>query len=135
VEETMTLIYGSGKYKYGFCHVFALALHKVFGYQIAALEDKDRTIDHTRLHKSFPYIPHVFCVKGDYIIDAFGVRKSSTMIRQSGIVPITHPKIHKIDSRSLYNNSMFYVPFEKITNKNLEEAVAFVLKNKGKYRV
>jgi hypothetical protein len=131
----MTLIYGSGKYKYGLCHVFALALHKVFGYQIAALEDKDRTIDNARLHKSWPYIPHVFCVKGEYIIDAFGVRKPSTMIRQAGIEKIIRPKIHKIDSRSLYNNSMFYIPFEKITNKNLEEAVAFVLKNKGKYRV
>lgn len=100
-----------------------------------ALEDKDRTIENTRLHKVFPYIPHVFTVKGDYIIDAFGVRKASTMIRQSGVEKITHPRVHKIDSRALYNNSMFYVPFEKITKRNLEEAVEFVLKNKGKYRV
>ena len=30
----MVLIYGSGKYTYGLCHVFALGLHHIFGYQI-----------------------------------------------------------------------------------------------------
>jgi len=50
----MTQIYGSGKYKYGLCHVFALALHRVFGYQIAILEDQDREMINDRLHKTGP---------------------------------------------------------------------------------
>jgi hypothetical protein len=127
------MIYGSGKYKHGFCHIFALGFHRVFGYQIAILEDRDREIINDRLHKSWPYIPHVFCVKGEYIIDAFGVRKPITMIRQSGKWPIAHPKIHKIDSRSLYNNGLYQNEFEKITKKNVMEAEKFILRNKVKY--
>ena len=131
----MPNIYGSGKYKYGYCHVFALALHRIFGYQIAMLEDKDRIIIRDDLHKWWIYVPHVFCIKGDYIIDAFGVRKPRTMIRQSGERTIIHPKIHKIDSRALYNNSLFTVNFYRITKKNLAEAEEFIKKHKGVYTV
>lgn len=131
----MPIIYGSRKYKYGYCHVFALALHRIFGYQIAMLEDKDREMIRDDLHKSWPYIPHVFCVKGNYIIDAVGVRKPSTMIKQSGKFIIKHPKIHHIDSRALYNNSLFTVNFERITKKNLAEAEEFIQKHKSKYMV
>jgi hypothetical protein len=131
----MVLIYGSGKYTYGLCHVFALGLHHIFGYQIAILEDRDREIINDKLHKTWPYIPHVFCIRGQYIIDALGVRKPSTMIRQSGKWQITHPKIHKIDSRSLYNNSLYQNEFERITKKNVMEAEKFILRNKAKYTV
>ena len=129
----MITIYGSGKYKYGYCHVFALALHKIFGYQIAILEDKDRQIIRDDLHKWWIYVPHVFCIKNGYIIDAFGIRKPSNMIRQSGKFTITNHKIHKIDSRMLYNHSLFKVNFYRITKKNLTEAETFILKHKEKY--
>jgi hypothetical protein len=129
----MRAIYGSRKYKLGYCHVFAIALHRIFGYQIAIIEDKDREIINDRLHKSWPYIPHVFCVKGGYIIDAAGVRKPITMIHQVGKWPIKHPKIHKIDVRSLYNNGLYVHEFERITKKNLKEAEEFILKHKSRY--
>jgi hypothetical protein len=131
----MSTIYGSGKYKGGYCHIFALALHRIFGYQIAMLEDKDRVIERNDLHKWWAYVPHVFCMKNGYVIDAFGVRKPQTMITQSGKFTIAHPKIHKIDSRSLYNNSLFTVNFYRITKKNLAEAEEFILKHKERYTV
>ena len=129
------MIYGSGKYAHGLCHIFALGLHHVFGYQIAILEDRDREVIHDKLHKSWPYVPHVFCIKEKYIIDAFGVRSPNTMIKQSGEWTIAHPKIHKIDSRSLYNNSLYKITFERITKKNVEEAEKFILKNRSKYKI
>lgn len=131
----MTQIYGSGKYKYGLCHVFALALHRVFGYQIAILEDQDREMINDRLHKTWPYIPHVFCIKNGYIIDASGVRKPRTMIRETGQWPIKHPKIHKISPQTLRLGGLYRHEFERITKKNMREAVEFILKNKTKYTV
>lgn len=128
-------IYGSGKYKRGLCHVFAIALHRVFGYQIAILEDRDREIINDRVHKIWPYVPHVFCINGDRIIDAAGIRKASTMIRETGKFKITHPKIHRIDSRSLFNNSLYQVNYERITKKDLREAEQFIQNHKEKYSV
>jgi hypothetical protein len=128
-KVTMSSIYGAGKYKHGLCHVFALALHHVFGYRIAILEDRDRELVRDHLRKAWPYIPHVFCTKGGYIIDAVGVRKASTMIRQTGKFRITHPKIHYIDPRSLYNNSLYTTNFERITKKDLKEAEEFIYRS------
>jgi len=131
----MVTIYGSGKYKYGLCHVFAIALHHIFGYQIAILEDQDRVIENDKLRQWWAYIPHVFCIKGDYIIDACGIRKPSTMIRQSGKYPISHPKIHTISPRTLYRHSLYIMHFEKITKKNIKEAEEFILKHKSTYTI
>jgi len=131
----MTAVYGSRKYKYGLCHVFALALHRVFGYQIAIIEDQDREIINDRLHKTWPYIPHVFCIRKGYIIDAAGVRKPRTMIRETGKFTIKHSKIHRISPQTLYNGSLYRVEFERITKKNVAEAEKFIIKNIQKYVV
>jgi hypothetical protein len=132
----MKPIYGAKKYKCGYCHVFALALHRVFGYQIAMIEDKDRYMwSDEHPGKELPYIPHVFCIKNGYTIDAIGVRKISTTIRACGEKPIKHAKIHKIDPRSLYHNNIFKIGFEKFTEKDIQEAEQFILKHKEHYEV
>ena len=131
----MTLIYGSGKYKHGLCHVFALGLHHIFGYQIAALEDRDHVIEHNKYPKGYAYIPHVFCIKNGYIIDAIGVRKPIAMIRGAGKYKIERPKIHKIGYRTLYNGDLFNITYKRITKKDVEEAEKFILRNKSRYTV
>jgi hypothetical protein len=129
-------IYGSGKYLHGDCHIFALALRRVFGYQIAMIEDKDRIMwSDKKPDKEMPYIPHVFCVKGEYIIDVFGYMKPDVMIQGVGKTPIKRYKIHKIDPRSLYKNSIFTIGFNKITEPQIEEAVQFINKHKEHYLV
>jgi hypothetical protein len=132
----MKPIYGSGKYLRGDCHIFALALRRVFGYQIAMLEDTDRVMWHDKHpDKELPYIPHVFCMKKGFVIDAYGYMKPKLMIRATGRKPIENYKIHNIDPRSLYKNPIFTIGYERITEKKIIEAVQFIEKHKKNYEV
>lgn len=129
------MIYGSVKYKHGQCHILALALHRVFGYQIAVLEDKDREVVNERTGVSHPYYPHVFCIKGRCAIDGKGVRRVGIMVRESGIKKITHPRIMKISPITLYKGFVFQSTYGKVTKKAIREAEEFVLRNREKFVV
>ena len=132
----MKTIYGSGKYLHGDCHIFALALRRVFGYQIAMLEDKKHVMwSDNKPDKMLPYIPHVFCIKNGFIIDAYGYMKPELMIKSAGEYPIKKYKIHKIDPRSIYKNPIFTIMFNEITEKKIDDAVQFINKHKEQYTV
>lgn len=127
--------YGSRKYLHGLCHTFALALHQLFGYQLAYLEDLDRSLINDRSMDIYPYIPHVFCVKNGYIIDARGVRNAGTMIRESGKFPIKNGQIHTTDVRFLINSRHFKEEYAPVKQSDLVEAKEFILKHRRKYQV
>lgn len=54
-------------YLHGDCHIFALALHKVFGYKMKL------AIDEYDIELEEPVLIHAYCYEGEYVIDARGV--------------------------------------------------------------
>lgn len=132
---TKRATYGSRKYLRGLCHTFALALHQLFGYQLAYLEDADRSMINDRSMDVYPYIPHVFCIRDGYIIDARGIRKAGTMIRESGKFPIKNGQIHTTDVRFLINSRHFKEEYVPITQSDLVNAKEFILKHRRKYQI
>lgn len=58
-------------YLHGDCHIFAQALHEVFGYRIQV------AMDECDLELEEPVLIHAYCYKGNAIIDARGVSEKS----------------------------------------------------------
>jgi hypothetical protein len=113
-------------YLHGHCAVFALALHKVFGYPICIL----------LINESFPVpvpndekgIAHAFCEMDEQAIDASGVKSLSDMLEKYYF----HERVNYTEAQM---NDHIYQGKKIICKSETDKAIEFIEKSRQKYMI
>lgn len=113
-------------YLHGHCAVFALALHKVFGYPICIL----------LINESFPApvpndekgIAHAFCEMDENAIDASGVKSLSDMLEKYYF----HERVNYTEDQMINHN---YQGKKLISKSETNKAIEFIKLSPQKYTI
>jgi len=125
------------------CHYFAIALHRMFGYEIGMLVDTgEKGFSYRR--ERIPGVAHVFChmpylehpdPKTADVIDVMGVRKANELTKHwfDLLEPEIYWSVPEDELIEVYTGSSDSRPLYKVTKKHIEEATAFILAHRDKY--
>ena len=112
-------------YLYGDCHIFAQALHEVFGYQMKL------AIDEFDLELEKEVLVHAFCYVGNQIIDARGVSNATETLEPYDYNEVTFRKIEQADLEGMMEEGFVHRP----EVGQYEKLVAYLQKNKERFQV
>lgn len=78
-------------YLHGDCHIFAQALHEVFGYKMKL------AIDECDIELEEPVLVHAFCYEGNHVFDARGVSDASETLEPFDYSEVVFREVEKED--------------------------------------
>lgn len=112
-------------YLYGECHVFALALQEVFGYQMKfALDEFDEELEREVLI-------HAFCFEGDHVIDARGISHASDVLEPYDYNDVHFEEVELSALEQMMESGFVHRP----DDGQYKELVQYLLDNKETYQV
>lgn len=119
-------------YMTGGCGIFAIALHKVFGYAIGSLLDDENTEYYDEDEEPIASVVHVFAHDGDKIIDAKGVRSIEKVKADYWDVEGRIDwEVSEREIREEYSGEDR--PLYPVLDSEIQEAVEFIENNREEY--
>lgn len=117
------------------CPYFALALHKIFNYPIAILQDNTQIETWGESNdKKLPLLAHVFCFKDNSIIDVRGITTTEDLFKI--FYDLEEPEIDwKVSQKELIGYMGPYEPFNSYDDEEINEAIDIIKGNLNKYTV
>lgn len=112
-------------YLHGDCHIFALALHKVFGYQIKL------AIDEYDIELEEPVLVHAFCYEGESVIDARGVSGKADVLEPFDYSDVVFREVESADVEKMMTEGFIHQPDEG----QYESVVEYLHVNKEHFQV
>lgn len=111
-------------YLYGDCHIFAQALHQVFGYQMHL------AIDKFDLELETDVLVHAYCTNGNHAIDARGVIAEADILEAYDYNDIMFRYVNMDELKALMDSGYLHHP----EAGQMEEVIRYIEENRGRYQ-
>ena len=112
-------------YLHGDCHIFAQALHEVFGYKVKM------AIDEYDIELEEPVLIHAFCYEGNHVIDARGVSGKAQTLEPFDYSGVVFREVESADIEKMMTEGFLHQPDEG----QYEAIVAYLHINKERFQV
>lgn len=121
-------------YMTGGCGIFAIALHRIFGYYLGAYLDDECEDFCDEDEEPIPAVVHVFAHDGDKIIDAKGIRTIENV----------KSDFYDVDGRTDWDVTENEIkheycgdnsPLYEFSEADVKEAIDYIQHNVGKYKI